>query len=63
MEFNMSNVYDKKLIARAYKIVKKNNNYSISFLQRKLGVGYTTAMELMDIILSENEDKNGGKNR
>lgn len=36
-----------ELYKKAKKIVKITNNYSISYLQRKLGVGYNRAFSLM----------------
>jgi len=44
---------NKKLLIQARKIVKKYNNYSISFLQRRLEVGYNRANILMNIIQKE----------
>jgi DNA segregation ATPase FtsK/SpoIIIE-like protein len=41
---------NKKLLIQARKVVTTYNNYSISFLQRKLGVGYNTATILMNIL-------------
>ena len=42
-----------ELIIEAEKIVKKYNNYSTSFLQRKLGVGYNLAREIMELVKPE----------
>lgn len=44
---------DKKLLKKARQIVSKHNNYSISFLQRNLEVGYNRAAILMEIIKKE----------
>ena len=41
---------EKYLLRDAYKIVKETNNYSTSFLQRMLGIGYNRAGNLMAII-------------
>lgn len=40
----------KQMIREARKIVLSNNNYSISFLQRKLQIGYNLAADIMEII-------------
>ena len=45
--------HNKKLLIQAREIVSLNNNYSISFLQRKLEVGYNRASILMDVLLEE----------
>ena len=47
---------DKLLLKKAYQVVEKHNNTSISFLQRKLEISYTKASELIDRILCENID-------
>ena len=44
---------DKKLLKKARQILEKHNNYSISFLQRNLEVGYNRAAVLMEIIKKE----------
>jgi len=44
------------MLAKAKKIVRENNNYSISFLQRTLKIGYNRAAQLIKII--KQEDKN-----
>ena len=49
----MNPPYTKKMLARARYIVQKNNNYSISFLQRTLEVSYTTASILIHILRQE----------
>ena len=41
---------NKNLYEEAKQIVISNNNYSISFLQRKLQISYNRASELMKII-------------
>ncbi len=41
---------DKQLIRRARQIVSFHRNYSISFLQRKLEIGYNRAAVLIEII-------------
>ena len=41
---------DKQLIRQAKKIVSFHRNYSISFLQRTLGIGYNRASILMEHI-------------
>ncbi len=43
----MGNIHDPDL-ARAIEAVKKYQNASASFLQRKLKIGYTKASELID---------------
>ncbi len=48
-------VIDKKLLKKARQIVSKHNNYSISFLQRNLEVGYNRAATLMYIIKKEDK--------
>ncbi len=50
---NMKNgtmTINKQEIKKAKKIVLSNNNFSISFLQRTLQVGYNRAAVVMDII-------------
>ncbi len=44
---------DNKILKKSKQIVLKHNNYSISFLQRKLEVGYNRAAVLMEIIKKE----------
>ena len=51
---------DKLLLKKAYQVVEKHNNTSISFLQRKLEISYTKASELIDKILCENIDDQKG---
>jgi DNA segregation ATPase FtsK/SpoIIIE-like protein len=41
---------DKQLIRQAKQIVSRHHNYSISFLQRKLEIGYNRAAILIKII-------------
>jgi len=41
---------DKQLLDRTKQIVLKYNNYSPSFLQRKLQIGYGLAASLIDTI-------------
>ncbi len=41
---------DKQLIQQAKQIVSSHDNYSISFLQRKLEIGYNRAAILIKII-------------
>lgn len=41
---------DKQLIRQAKQIVSLHNNYSISFLQRKLEISYNRAAVLIEII-------------
>lgn len=41
---------DKQLIRQAKQIVFFHHNYSISFLQRKLEIGYNRAAVLIEII-------------
>ncbi len=43
-------VEDKLLLDKARQIVKKNKNFSPSFLQRKLAIGYNKARDMIDII-------------
>jgi len=45
---------NKKLLMKAHKVVSTNNNYSISFLQRKLGVGYNITAILINILKKDN---------
>ena len=46
------------MLAKARKIVKENNNYSISFLQRTLEVGYNKASQLIETIKQEEKYNN-----
>jgi len=46
------------MLAEARKIVKESNNYSISFLQRSLEVGYNRAAKLMESIKQEEKYNN-----
>lgn len=41
---------DKQLLDKAQQIVLKNKNFSPSFLQRKLAIGYNKARLMIDII-------------
>ena len=41
---------NKELLDKAQKIVKQNKNFSPSFLQRKLVIGYNSARYMIDII-------------
>ena len=41
---------DKILLDKARQIVKENKNFSPSFLQRKLVIGYSRARNMIDII-------------
>jgi len=43
-------VEDKLLHDKAQKIVKQYKNFSPSFLQRKLSIGYNKAKDMIDII-------------
>ncbi len=43
-------VEDKILLDKAQQIVKENKNFSPSFLQRKLAIGYNKARDMIDII-------------
>ena len=43
-------VEDKLLLDKAQQIVKENKNFSPSFLQRKLAIGYNKARDMIDII-------------
>ncbi len=43
-------VEDKILLDKAQLIVKQNKNFSPSFLQRKLSIGYNNARYMIDII-------------
>jgi len=54
---------DNLLLKKAYQVVEKHNNTSISFLQRKLEISYTKASELIDRVLSENIDDQKGVKR
>jgi DNA segregation ATPase FtsK/SpoIIIE-like protein len=49
-----NNTPNKKLLIKAHKVVTTYNNYSISFLQRKLGIGYNTATILINILKKDN---------
>jgi len=44
---------EKKIFKKAYSIVKATNNYSISYIQRTLQIGYNGATDLMKIILKK----------
>ena len=46
------------MLAKARKVVKDNNNYSISFLQRTLEIGYNRASTLMKTIQKEKKYNN-----
>ena len=46
------------MLIQARRIVKENNNYSISFLQRTLGIGYNRASEFITIIKQEDKYSN-----
>ena len=41
---------DKILLDKAQQIVKQNKNFSPSFLQRKLAIGYNKARCMIDVI-------------
>jgi len=41
---------EKYLLRNAYNLVQSTNNYSISHLQRILGIGYNRAADLMKVI-------------
>jgi len=43
-------ILDKILLDEAQQIVMKNKNFSPSFLQRKLAIGYNKARHMLDII-------------
>ncbi|MCK5536222.1 MAG: hypothetical protein KAI79_05300 [Bacteroidales bacterium] len=54
---------NKVLLDKAQKIVKQNKNFSPSFLQRKLAIGYNKARCLIDIISEPYELRLMLKNR
>jgi DNA segregation ATPase FtsK/SpoIIIE-like protein len=41
---------EKKLLREAKKVVLVQRNHSVTYLQRKLGIGYNRAAELMSAI-------------
>lgn len=41
---------DEKLLEEAWKIVKQHKNFSPSFLQRKLSIGYNKARDMIEIL-------------
>jgi len=50
----------RKLLFEAKKIVYRHKNFSVSFLQRKLGIGYNNASQIMHKI---KRIKNNGKKK
>ena len=48
-------VEDKLLLDKAQRIVKQYKNFSPSFLQRKLAIGYNKASHMIDIIKEQYE--------
>ncbi len=57
---------DEELIERAVALVRQSDRTSISFLQRKLGIGYPRAARLMDQLEERGivgPDEGGGKSR
>ena len=47
---------DPELLARAIAVCRGENQRSISLLQRRLGLGYTTASDLLDVIAERGLD-------
>ena len=50
----MSTTIDKKLYTRAKQLVVKTKNPSVSFIQRKLKISYTKALEVMNLLEKNN---------
>ena len=48
---------EKQLFKDAKKVVSKHNNYSTSFLQRTLQIGYNRASDIMKVIKKPKQDR------
>jgi len=48
-----ANHSDDELYAEAYKVVSAAGKASTSYIQRKLGIGYSRAVQLMDLLESK----------